>query len=307
VGHATLRQGNAEREQAVIIRDPGYDSGCWPDGDPVLRFALSEHFDNAWDIFGDNRNLSVKDFIENFEMSAEDKRRYQAVQNVRYALQNQSEYNNLGKRRYDEPFYYNFAGLADKEPGIWTDPFKLPFADVVKKLELERYWEPKEMGIADSEFFDKLKFAGAIMSLRYSCLETHPNATFARLGLENQVAQRQIVQIQRDLHERLEDKVKEKRGAGAEHHFGLDSHGTDDFRVLFPLFREIYEADKSTGPQREYLDTIMAGLQKWFPTLTNGPVPDLKDGAAEPPRSLPKAGPAPSDTPKPGPTGTLAP
>ena len=304
VGHITLRHGNAEPEQAVIIYDPGYNR--WPEENALLRFALTESFHNAWDIFGDNRNLKVTDVIENFDMADEDRRRYQAVLNVRYALQNQSEYNDKDKGWYYEPFYYNFAGLTDREKGMWKSPFELPFAEVVKKLELEKYWDPVWMGIKDPEFFDKLKMAGAIMNLRYSSLDTHPNDTFARLGLEDQVTPMQIVEIQRGLRSTLQDKLKELR-AGAKHDFGMDSHGLDDFRILFPLFREVYEADRSTGPQRQYLDTIMAGLQKWFPTLTNGPVPDLKEGCQEPPRSLPKAAPAPAAAPKPGPAGTPAP
>lgn len=304
VGHITLRHGNAEREQAVVIYDPGYNR--FPEENPVLRFALTESFENAWDIFGDNRHLKITDFLENFEMSAEDKRRYQGVMNVRYALQNQSEYNDKDKGWYYEPFYYNFAQLSDREKGMWKSAFELPFAEVVKKLELERYWDPEDMGIKDPEFFDKLKMAGAIMNLRYSILDTHPNDTFARLGLESQVTPIQVVEIQRGLRSALQDKFKEYR-AGAEHDYGMDSHGLDDFRILFPLFREVYEADKSQGPQRQYLDTIMAGLQKWFPTLTNGPVPDVKAGSPEPPRSLPQAGPVPAEAPKPGPAGTPSP
>jgi hypothetical protein len=68
----------------------------------------------------------------------------------------------------------------------------------------------------------------------------------------------------------------------------------DDWRFLFPVFREIYEKDKSKGPEREYLDTIMAGLQKWFPTITNAPVPRLEAGH-EPPRKLEKK---PSQSPR---------
>src|SRR5262249_34473980 len=156
-----------------------------PDEDPVLGFALIEHFENAWDYFGESRNLNVRDFIENFDMDAEDKRRYQGTLNVRYALQNQGEYNNKGKGSYLHPFYYNFAGLANREPGMWKEPFQLPFADVVTKLELERFGKPENMGISDPEFFDKLKLAGAVMSLRYTRVETQPYATFARLDLQD--------------------------------------------------------------------------------------------------------------------------
>lgn len=301
-GHITLRHGNAEREQAVIIYDPGQN--LYNDADPVLRFALRESFDNAWNIHGDDRNISVRDFIENFELDAEDKRRYQAVLNVRYALQNQSEYNNKGKGWYYEPFYYNFADLSDREKGMWQSASEMTFPEAVKKTELERYWNPKDMGIGDSAFFEKMKYADAIMSLNYSILDTYPNQTFARLGLEHEVTPLQIVEIQRDLHKRLGEKYKEHRGEPTDetYDYGLDSRGLSDWRILFPVFREVYEADRSEGPQRLYLDTIMAGLQKWFPALTNGPVPDVAPGSQEPPRSLPKAGPAPQEpNPKPGP------
>lgn len=301
-GHITLRHGNAEREQAVIVLDPG--DNPYFNEDPVLRFALNTHFENAWNIFGEDggRNIPVRDFIENFEMDPEDKRRYQAVMNVRYALQNQSEYNNKGKGWYYEPFYYNFAGLSDKEPGMWQSSFKMSFAAVADKRMIERIWQPKGMGIKDEEFLEKVKLAGAVMDLNYSIIETHPYDTFARLGLEHSVAPKQIIEIQQDLHKKLGEKLKERRGEVAEddYDYGLDSSGLRDWRILFPVFREVYEEDKSEGPQRLYLDTIMAGLQKWFPTLTNGPVPDLAPGTTkEPPRTLPQTGEAPQLPKKP--------
>lgn len=291
-GHITLRHGNAEPEQAVIIYDPGENP--YNDKEPVLRFALSEFFDNAWDIHGDDgdRSIAVRGLIENFDIDAEDKRRYQAVMNVRYALQHQDEYNNLGKGWYYEPYYYKFARLDVDKPGMWKSSFEQPFAEVVKKLELERYSKPESMGIKDPEFFEKMKLAGAVLSLSYSILDTYPNETFARLGMERQVTPLQIVEIQRDLHKKLQAKLEEHRGEPTDetYDYGLDSNALKDWRVLFPVFREVYEEDKSEGPQRLYLDTIMAGLQKWFPTLTNGPVPDLAPGSTvEPPRSLPKA------------------
>ena len=301
-GHITLRHGNAEREQAVIVLDPG--DNPYFDKDPVLRFALNTHFENAWDIHGDDgvRNISVRDFIENFEMDAEDKRRYQAVLNVRYALQNQSEYNNKGKGWYYEPFYYNFAGLSDKEPGMWESSFKMSFAAVADKRRVERVWKPEGMGINDPAFLDKITLAGAIMDLNYHILDTHPYDTFARLGFEHSVTPKQIIEIQQDLHKRLEAKYEEHRGKATDesYDYGLDSRALADWRILFPVFREVYEADKSEGPQRKYLDTIMEGLQKWFPTLTNGPVPDVTPGATkEPSRSIPKAATTPQLPKKP--------
>ena len=287
VGHVTLRKGNAEPEQAVLIFDPGENPHN--EADPVISWVLKESFDNAWDIFGKNRNLSVSSFIENFDISAEDKRIYQATMNVRYALQNQSEYNDQGKGYYYEPFFYDFAGLSkgDDTPGMWKEAWQLPFKKAVDNLSMEPYRHFDELGVKDPKFIEKLRMAGAIKDLVYSSIDTIAFDTFARLSTDYAITPKQIVEIQQDLRKKLEEKAKQHRTAGQKHDFGMDSEAFGDWRVLFPAFREVYQEDKSTGAQRAYYDTIMAGLQKWFPTLTNGPVPEL-DTTKEPPREVPQ-------------------
>jgi hypothetical protein len=288
-GHITLRQGNAEPPEAVVIFDPGERRRDEPD--PVLWQVLSKTFEDVWyrgDGIGD---LPVAKFIENFDIAAEDLRVYQALMNVRYALQNQHEFDNKDKGWYYEPYFYNFARLSDSSPGMWKSAFEMPFQQVVDKLEREPYLGFDRLGVEDEEFADKLRLAGAIMNLQYNIIETSPYDTFARLELGDRVTPMQIIEIQQDLRKKLQKKVKEHR-AGQKDCYSLDENGLNDWRILFPVFREIYEEDKSEGPQRAYLDTIMEGLQKWFPTLTNGPVPVL-DPAKEPPRELQRNAAAP--------------
>lgn len=283
VGHITLRQGNASPEEAVLIFDPWKSDAKrakWNIKDVALDFAFYQVFQNAWDSLGDdnNRNIETRPFIENFQMDEEDIRRYQAVMNVKYALKNQSEYNNLGRRWYDEPDFYKFAGIAGEDTGSMGKTSELSFPQMVERCRLEKYGDPEDWGIKDPEFFDKLKLAGAVMALVSSITPTSAYATFARLGLEHQVTPQEIHAIQQRLHENLDAQL-EKHKPGDK--FFIPEC---DWRIRFPLFREVYEQDKSAGPEREYLDTIMEGLQKYFPNVTNGRVPDLSEESEEPPR-----------------------
>lgn len=298
LGHVTQRPGLTEREQAVLVMDPA--AVATPNNDPILFSLLVNHFSNAWDPFGDGRNIAVKDVIENYDIAPEDKRRYDAVLAVRYALQNQGEFNNKDKDWYYEPFYYRFAGLPQQSPGLYASDFQMAFDTVAKKYELQRVWEPKDMGIADPDFFTKLTQMAAVQSLIYSNLDTIPFATMARIldDVNEKVTPQLIVAAQKDLRAKLQEKLDAHIGPDAEKS-ALRREALDDWRILFPLFREVYEADESAGAKRAYLGTVMAGLQRYFPTLTNGPVPDVTKGAAEPARKIEKPGRAPDGAPKP--------
>lgn len=313
VGHVTLRRGNAEPEEAVLIFDPARKFKDFPDDEPVLSRLLNRQFDNAWHDLGrergqdnkDAHHLPVRAFIENFDVDEQDMRAYDAVLKVRFALQNQSHYNNLGKNWYYEPAFYRFAGLAQEKSDGWNADSSTPLAEVAAKYDAVARFPFDRIGVQDKDLKKKLLLAAAVHDLVWSA--SPPNATFARLGLGDRVTQAEVIRIQRDLSDRLHEGLKSRRPAEFSEEtyiYSMDSGGLSDYRILFPLFREVYEKDTSTGPQRQYLDTIMEGLQKWFPTLTNGPVPEL-DYAKEPPRSVAELkakqpGRGPKDSPQPG-------
>jgi len=283
VGHVTLRGGNSEPEQAVLIFDP--DPAAT---NKLLRLVLQDHFDSAWKSPGQGGGtLKVAEFIENFDITAEDLRIYRAVHHVRYALQNQTEFSNRDKHWYFEPAYYNFAQLArtSRDSSLWIPDSSRALAEVAKKYELDERFNWKELGVMDDKLVEKLTLGAAIQGLAWSA--SPPTEAFARLGLADSVDPQEMNDIQDGLRRRLGEKLAQHRDKQPhEYNYAMDSSGLRDFRVLFPIFREVYAEDTSTGPARQYLDTINAGLQKWFPTLTNGPVPDLGDNSAEPPRSL---------------------
>lgn len=295
VGHVTLRQGNAEPEEAVLIFDPARKFKDFPDDEPVLSRVLNKGFDNAWHDLSDpnkrgddaGKRLNVRDFIENFDIDAEDMRAYDAVLRVRMALQNQSHFNNLGKNWYYEPSYFRFAGLAQEKSDGWKSDSETPIRDVVEKYRAVDRFPFEDIGVKDKELNKKLLLAAAVHDLVWSA--SAPNATFARLGMYHaELDQKEIIRIQDELRKKLREGLASRRPAEFDEKtyiFSMDSMGLSDYRVLFPIFREVYEKDTSTGLQREYYDTIMEGLQKWFPTLTNGPVPEL-DYAKEPPRGI---------------------
>lgn len=313
-GHVTLRKGNTEPEEAVIIFDPAVGNK-----NALLRkflsgFSLREGVvNNAWDSLathGKSEEMTPADFVENFDISADDYRAYTAALNVRYALQNQSEYNNTGKAWPGAPFHYLFTGNAvvdDSTGGIWQQTYGMTLEQVANKtaLETDFGYDFEELGIKDPSFLKKVLLAGAVMNLITSSSSQDPFDTFSRQEAHHtgSTSAAEIIRIQKDLHERLTKKMESHRTGNMEYCYSMDSRGLDDWRILFPVFREVYEEDTSTGAQRRYYDTIMEGLQKWFPTLTNGPVPEL-DPAKEPPRSLGKAKAAPpaaaprSNTPK---------
>lgn len=292
VRHVTVRGGNAEPEQAVIIFDPGAQSKSFPSENPVLRDLLGEKFDNAWSKRDDEATWTVKTagLVENFNVSASDLRIYRALQQVRYALRNQQQFNNLGKNWYYEAPYHRFAGTAVNREQLWAADSSTPFADVVKKYEAFQWSKFTKYGVTDPDLNKKLLMASAIKALVWNA--SAPNETFARLGYNaDQLPQTEILAIQRNLSDRLREKLKEYRPVPTEetYNHNFDGRGLSDLRILFPVFREVYEKDASTGPARKYLDTIMEGLQSWFPTVTNGPVPDISNDSAEPSRRLANA------------------
>ncbi len=324
VGHVTLRKSNTEHESAVIIFDPvstpstsiavlGISDGQGgdtttvnlttggsaemkePPKEAALRWALSDGFSSLWHKYDDDRSESyvpVANLVENFDIDLDDIRRYQALVNIRYALRNQNEY--VDQMSRDLPSFVLFAGLmSEGMRSMGTGYYKKSFREVFEEVSAieDRYNAIERFGLKDPEFFEKIKLAGAVMNLVYDNLT--PNNTFARLKNPYDVTDKVVHDAMEDLKKRMEDNVQQKFP-------GVFTSGVlDDWRVLFPVFREVYEADQSTGRQREYLDTIMQGLQKWFPTITNAPVPtDLRNN--EPPRTLPNSG-AARVSPQPGP------
>ena len=317
-GHVTLRKGNSEPEQAVIIFDP-FDAPArnvatlafsdasggnktvvnLTEGGPAkegrdekeaaIAIALAPRFDNLWDREERGR-IAVSGLVENFDISLDDLRRYKAYVNVRYALANQSEYAHQGGR--DMPRYLQFAGIVNTGlQDMHTPQDRLSLRQVYKAIRLMRdSFDAEEMGFKDKDFFEKLKLADAAMNITNGAILL-PNNTFARLNSSHEANDTVVRESMDDLRKRLKDKVKEKFPDS------FDFSVMQDWRAIFPIFREVYEADKSEGVKREYLDTVMQGLQKYFPTITNAPVPtDSKEN--EPPRTLPKSGSAPK-APKP--------
>ena len=310
-GHVTLRAGNTAQEQAVIVFDPvstparpvamiavSNDKGektasfnlaagssppaGTPAQDAAIAHVLKPSFENRWYSVGKREEYpKVKDVIENFDMDIDDIRRYEALMKIRYALRNQNEFL-IEKNEYDSdaPTFYLFAGLSRWNGGMRKQYYDLPYREVFEKLSVEDLFDGDRMGFKDKDFLEKLKLANAIMNIVYGNLT--PNNTFARLQHRYTVDDKQIKDIMEDLKQRMEDKVQETYGENGAW------WTLKDWRILFPVFREVYEADKSEGAQREYLDTIMQGLQKWFPTLTNAPIP-APDRAHEPPRTLAEA------------------
>ena len=183
-----------------------------------------------------------------------------------------------------------FASLNRRASGIDTPDSKLRYVDVLDRVETEKYYGAEELGMKDKDFFDKLKKIEAVKSL--VSLHSKPTSTFARIGYSG-VSDEMVMQTQTSLYKRVKAKMAEKNPKGSS--FGLD----EDWRILFPAFREVYEEDKSEGLERRYLDTIMEGLQTYFPTLTNAQLPAQFDREKEPPRALqtPQAAPQPK---KPG-------
>lgn len=325
-GHVTLRPGNTAQEQAVIVFDPisappqqiamiavsndkgektasfnivagGSPPAGTPAQDAAISYAFRARFNNWWTGLENREDYpQVKDLVENFDMDIDDIRRYEALMKVRYALRNQTEFN-VGSNLYNReaPRFYNFAGLSESR-GMHKKYYDLSYREVFENLRVEDTYGAEGLGFKDKDFLEKLKLANAVMNIVYNNLT--PNNTFARLKHSYSVDGKQIKTIMDDLKKRMEDKV-------AETYEGYSAWSAlDDWRILFPVFRAVYEADKSEGAQREYLDTIMQGLQKWFPTLTNAPIP-AADRDHEPPRTLPatQASPTPAQPQPAGPKG----
>jgi len=313
-GHITLRNGNVEPEHAVIVFDPvstpstplfsiGISSKDQSEETKVFNFvakapvatddlsagaaiewAFRDKFENWWAGRSDHEaKPNVRDLVENFDIGMEDIRRYEALKNVSYALKNQQENKKLQRNDPGAPLFLHFADLVSYDnKNIHSKYYNLPYSAALQEASTEEDWGHR-FGLKDKDFFEKLKLSGAVMNLVWNNLK--PNNTFARMSSSYKVNDKEIESIMNDVKDGLEKKFEK------EHQKYWANAAFDDWRFMFPFFREFYEADKSTGPKREYLDTIMAGLQKWFPTLTNAPVPDLaKD--KEPPRSLQKKTPA---------------
>jgi hypothetical protein len=321
VSHVTLRTNNVEQETAVILFDPvstpaksvavlsfsdadGHNKSTvnLTEGGPLaqpelpkeaaLYMALSPVFDNLWQHDSEDRSqrkVLVENFAENFDIDIEDLRRYKALVNIRYALRNQNEHANKFKR--DQPGFLNFAGIENDGTNYLDRPYyKRWYRDVFNEVAAidKRYGTIEDYGFKDPQFFEKLKLAGAVMNLAWTNLT--PNNTFARLKQSHKADDKVIEATMRDLGKRIKENIEQKFPEA------FDFSVMQDWRMLFPIFREVYEVDKSGGVQREYLDTIMQGLQKWFPTLTNGPVPayDYRKPEGEPARELANYAPVPA-------------
>ncbi len=311
-GHITLRASNTQHEHAVLIFDPvsappqnvalfsisndknesmTFNIVAAPP-EAALEWAFKSAFNNWWQGKRDHEtDPEVKDLIENFDLDMEDVRRYQALVNVRYALRNQNEFRDRDRYYSETPEFFRFADIDERSPGMHKKYYDLRYSQVYGDLEFERRYKEEELGIKDPAFFEKIKYAGAIMNLSWNNLK--PNNTFARLNLGYNANDEKIKEVMEDLRSRLENKVEETFGKS------WSWGALQDWRIAFPVFRAVYEEDKSSGVAREYMDTIMAGLQKWFPTITNAPIPSRD---CEPPRSLQKpaaksAGPSPDPKP----------
>lgn len=304
VGHVTIRRSNAEAEKAVIIFDPANEVKSIHDF--IGRLFGRAGIPNAWHDLHKDRNeetnpryLPVAEFIENFDFNLEDWRTYAALMDTRYALKNQHEYDALDRGWYYDPFYYRFAGItSDGAVGKMHKPARelYSLSEAYDLFEAETFLsgERKEL-FQDPDFLDKLLLAGAIGDLSISGA---PFATLGRLFVKRSGSVDISNEDLRGLGEKLEKRLDEILHAhiadsrpeydlGSLHiSVGPNKHlefPLRDFRILCPLFRELYEKDDSKDGERLYLDTIMKALQKYFPTLTNGPVPDLLQ---EPPRTL---------------------
>lgn len=310
VGHVTLRKSNTEREHAVIIFDPVSaparsvatiafsdasgnnkqtvnltEGGPVADGvserQAVIDKLFMRGFENFWQGIEKHEHYPlVGDLIENFDIKLEDVRRYEALMNIRYALRNQDEFVTKDRYSRNNPTFVNFADQGDDHRRINNPYYKRQYRDVLFDARIEERYEEKGFGLKDEEFFGKMKLAGAVMNLVWGNLQ--PNNTFARMNHKYNVNDKQIKEVMDDLRKRVEKKLQDNGYS----EFSTWT-ATSDWRILFPAFREVYAEDKSEGAQREYLDTIMEGLQKFFPTVTNAPLPD-PDREKEPPRALQK-------------------
>ena len=327
-GHVTLRKSNTAQPEAVLIFDPvslpkkittslGFSDGkggetttinlttggsaeepAPPPREAALKWALNTYFTNLWREDDDDRSqryLPVENLVENFDIDMDDVRRYETLMKLRYALRNQNEATNLMGR--DAPAFLQFAGLLQTgRVDIGSPHHERSFRDVYNDVATieDRFDAINNYGFKDEAFFDKIKLAGAVMNLVNSHLA--PNNTLARFDSAQSLDHKQVNEAGEYLRRQIKGKIDEKLPSA--YRFSAQ----EDWRILFPIFREVYEADKSDGVKREYFDTIMQGLQKFFPTITNSPVPTDVTGD-EPPRTLPKSGRAPQAPEAPKPAG----
>jgi len=319
VRHVTVRDGNAEPERAVIIFDPAnvHDESdkTW---NKNIYWALFKHSgdSNAWHHPGpreeDDQYIFIRDIVENLDVSPDDLRAYQAFRNVMYAVKNQDEFSMREQSRRDGPHFQRLRNLHsnDRMPGMHRSEHEITLYEHLGRLEVEQAlrYAADDIGIQDPDFLEKLKIGRATHDFGTSLF---PGETFARLMLTDRrfegLGPNELVAIHMDLHRRLDEGLKRHTTPEAE---DIDLDGDyllmtrSDPRIMFPVFREVYEADTSTGPARVYLDTIMAGLQKFFPTLTNAPVPVL-DPKNEPPRTVAGYKAPTQGTPQPPPPGPV--
>lgn len=301
VRHITLRDGNCAPERAVIIFDPASaDDAGNPPWNKSIYWSLFKHSgdQNAWhhpdDSMEEASSIYIRDVVENLDVSPDDLRAYEAMMSIHYALNHQDEFNNLRKMgdvdgRKPQLFRSSLSNISG--PGIYRSEHEMPFEEQRQRLKAEEKirWSSKALGITDKDLFTKIKIGQATCDIR---TDLFPAKTFARLMEQDHrfsgLGVNELNAIHLDLQHRLEEAMAKKMTPAAKE-IDLEKDyilGTfSDCRILYPLFREVYEQDKSTGPARIYMDTIMAGLQKFFPTITNGPVPEL-DPKKEPPRTV---------------------
>ncbi len=302
VGHVTRRE-NVGDENIVVVFDPIKD-----DSVPDMNWMTEELFGlndrcSVWNI---EEKFKTLDLIENIDIDPMDLYAYEVLLRVRYALSHQNELSYLYRSFQDPakpeaPFKY-FSGLLEFDYSNKYYPHALKWEkDPKERIRAEAQAHDHLHGRDDSSqsknnfyaSFARLKAVGNIQLL------ADPRETIERMIFDREYGytrhyQSDLLESQKELSKKEEESIRNELIDSLKTVF--EKHSSQplepvhflgsfiDVRVLFPAFREVYETDQSTGAKRAFMNVVMMGLQKYFPTVTNAPVPDL--GGAEPPRTL---------------------
>lgn len=286
-GHLTLRENNALPPRTVIIHDERQKIKNDTD---FLNAIFGSNHKNGWmPSTVSSGGLEIAGFVENFDIDFEDYRAAQALQNVRYALTHQFDFDN--RRRGGEPFFYHFAGLS-AYTRIDDSAHVQGLDEARTKFNLRQIFNHRANPIRDKDFAEKILLAGAVSDFLHP--RHKPAATFARLSLappnphtrERQealqdISERSLLYTQKAIFNALLAGIDRARPQNTA--LNIDQNLYDP-RVTIPLFREFKDQLDLPPAGRLYAETVWKGLQRYMPTLAAAPAPTLLAGH-EPPRN----------------------
>ena len=286
-GHVTLRDSAAQPATAVIVHDLRQNVR---DQSRLIEHIFGATFPNGFAAPGDSRtprHIPFINFVENFDIGLEDYRAHKALSDIRYALSHQFEQDAHGKDAKNQPYYYRFAGIADKNGGIDKPAAKMSFAEATRRFGSRALYDTRA-GIADARLAEKLMNAQAVLNLLYADGGKPPVDSFARLyhihggGIFAALDGARIAGYASTLRDGMENAIAAHLPDG----YGrmMAAGFARDPRVAIPVFRELRGRLAFDEPGRAWLDSIWRGIESYFPTLAAAPVPALA-GMKEPPRS----------------------